>query len=84
MGIPHLYTHLRPYAHPETFPPSPPAPPTPLFIDGPGLAHHVYQLALCSTPQASGNPWDAALSYSTFQTALIRYLDELSAAQLHM
>ncbi|KAH8145019.1 uncharacterized protein LAJ45_10929 [Morchella importuna] len=84
MGIPHLYTHLRPYAHPETFPPSPPAPPTPLFIDGPGLAHHVYQLALCSTPQASGNPWDAALSYSTFQTALIRYLDELSAAQLHI
>ncbi|KAH0606052.1 uncharacterized protein H6S33_004509 [Morchella sextelata] len=83
MGIPHLYTHLRPYARPEAFPPTPPAP-TPLFIDGPGLAHHVYQLALSSTPPASGNPWDAALSYARFQDALIRYLDELSAAQLHI
>ncbi|KAI5845577.1 XPG domain containing-domain-containing protein [Morchella snyderi] len=82
MGIPHLYTHLRPYARPETFPH--PAP-VPLFIDGPGLAHHVYQLALSSTPlAASANPWDAALGYCVFQAALVRYLDELSAAQLHI
>lgn len=83
MGIPHLYTHLRPYARSESFPQAD-GRATPLYIDGPGLAHHVYRLALCSTRLASSNPWESALSYRDFQAAVVLYLDLLEVASFSM
>lgn len=59
MGIPNLYTLLRPYAHPMVFPtsesttaestaaPEYPAEVQPhLYIDGPALAYHIYNTSL--------------------------------------
>lgn len=85
MGIPHLYAHLRPYARPESFPPAAVSPSTPLYIDGPGLAHHVYHLARpAATAAAAANPWESALSYCDFQAAVVAYLDQLTAASFYM
>lgn len=83
MGIPHLYNYLRPYALPESFS-SAAAQSTPLYIDGPGLAHHVYHLALCSTRLTASNPWESAISYRDFQTAVVTYLDLLTEASFSM
>lgn len=84
MGIPRLYMHLRPYARPESFPPAAvsPSPSTPLYIDGPGLAHHVYHLARPAA--AAADPWESALSYCDFQAAVVAYLDLLAAASFCM
>lgn len=80
MGVPRLYTHLRPFARPETFPAGSGGVPTPLFIDGPGLAHHVYRLS-CSS---SSSALCSAPSYCELQAAIITYLDVLSASSLCM
>ncbi|KAL7271322.1 hypothetical protein RUND412_005930 [Rhizina undulata] len=79
MGVPHLYTHLRPYARPEHYANTSDKTPIPLYIDGPGLAYHVYNLVLCSTPLAGGgkNPWECAIEYTDFSAAVLKYLRRL-------
>lgn len=83
MGIPRLYGHMRPYARPESFS-SAAAQTTPLFIDGPGLAYHVYHFTLCSSPLTASNPWESAPSYRDFQAAVVAYLDLLAEASFSM
>lgn len=83
MGIPRLYNHMRPYARPEPFS-STAAQTTPLFIDGPGLAYHVYHFALCSSPPTASNPWESALSYRDLQAAVVAYLDLLTETSFSM
>ncbi|RPA98362.1 hypothetical protein L873DRAFT_1808328 [Choiromyces venosus 120613-1] len=74
MGIRRLYTHLRPYAHRETLEPE-----TKLFIDGPGLAHYVYDQCLNASSANVNNPWDTAPSYSLLKTAVLKYLRMLES-----
>ncbi|CUS08680.1 unnamed protein product [Tuber aestivum] len=78
MGIRHLYTNLRPYASPTTLDPG-----TEIFIDGPGLAHYVYDQCLrasaSQSPPADTNPWDSAISYSALQDGVIKYLHMLES-----
>ncbi|PWW73252.1 hypothetical protein C7212DRAFT_284612 [Tuber magnatum] len=78
MGIRHLYTNLRPYARPTTLDPG-----TEIFIDGPGLAHHVYEQCFSASasqsPRANTNPWDNAIPYSILQDGVIKYLRMLES-----
>ncbi|KAG0641801.1 XPG domain containing-domain-containing protein [Tuber brumale] len=77
MGIRRLYTNLRPYACPKIL-----APGTEIFIDGPGLAHHVYEQCFSAAPPARPedvNPWDSAIPYSVLQESVIKYLHMLES-----
>ncbi|KAH6668658.1 XPG domain containing-domain-containing protein [Plectosphaerella plurivora] len=65
MGIPHLLTHLQPYAV-ET-----PLTGTSLIIDGPSLAYHIWHL--CSRTQ------DARPSYALLIKACIAWLNALQS-----
>ncbi|PUU79703.1 XPG domain containing-domain-containing protein [Tuber borchii] len=82
MGIRHLYTNLRPYARPATLEPD-----TKIFIDGPGLAHHVYDQCFCAaaTPQSSDgdNPWDSVIPYAVLQDGVIKYLRMLEGCGIY-
>jgi hypothetical protein len=63
MGIPHLLTHLQPYAVDH------PPPGTSLIIDGPSLAYHIWHL--CSRSQ------DAHPSHALLVTTCIAWLEAL-------
>jgi hypothetical protein len=82
MGIRHLYTHLLPYARPETFP-STAAPKTALYIDGPALCHHIYHLLFISLT-TSGNAFETTLSYHVFALAFASYLSRLESSGFAM
>jgi hypothetical protein len=80
MGIRHLYTHLSPYAQPETFP-RPSA--TAIYIDGPALCHHIYH-HLFSSVSTSGNAFETSISYSVLGDAYGSYLTRLEGAGFEM
>ncbi|KAL2355264.1 XPG domain containing-domain-containing protein [Cryomyces antarcticus] len=83
MGIPHLITHLRPYASPVTFTVAQPdedqASREAVIIDGPALAYHVYHKCLAQRTRAS-NALEAAPSYAELGDAALLWLEAL---QLH-
>jgi hypothetical protein len=81
MGIRHLYSHLSPYARPETFRPSDTN--TALFIDGPALCHHIYHLLFCAAP-SSGNAFETAVPYRTLALAFSSYLSRLESSGFKM
>ena len=84
MGIRYLYTNLRPYAHPATL-----APDTEIFIDGPGMAHHVYEQCVRATASqdsqtTTANLWDSVIPYPVLQGAMIKYLHMLESCGVRM
>ncbi|KAG0129193.1 XPG domain containing-domain-containing protein [Tuber indicum] len=82
MGIRRLYTNLHPYARPTILEPG-----TEIFIDGPGLAHHVYEQCYSAAPPARPedvNPWDSAIPYSVLQDSVIKYLHMLESCGAKM
>lgn len=72
MGIPHLITHLRPYAN-ETDLKG-----WAVVIDGPGFAYHVFHTCLSDEPNAR-NPFEAFPSYEKVGETAIRWLEELES-----
>lgn len=86
MGIPRLTSHLQPYATltnlgcntPECSHHHRKHKEHNIFIDGPGLAYHVYYRALSQSPAVS-NAYDAAPSYSEIGQATIAFLHELES-----
>lgn len=86
MGIPRLTSHLQPYATltnlgcntPECSHHHRKHKEHNIFIDGPGLAYHVYYRALSQSPTVS-NAYDAAPSYSEIGQATIAFLHELES-----
>jgi hypothetical protein len=72
MGIPHLITHLRPFATSVTLTGQC------VVIDGPGLAYHIYHLCLASQPRLR-NPFETIPSPSTLAETVLRWLNELRA-----
>lgn len=92
MGIPNLYSLLRPYAQPVTFPP-PTSPDTDkemhLYIDGPALAHHVYHSALNENyydtlGRVRRNPFDAVVDYDEFVKEVGSFLGRLEEVGFFM
>lgn len=90
MGIPNLYTLLRPYAHPIIFPISEsaeyPVQTQPhqqnLYIDGPALAYHIYNTSLAENyydnlGRVRRNPFDAVVEYDQFVSGIGRFLENL-------
>ncbi|KAF8533853.1 XPG domain containing-domain-containing protein [Trichophaea hybrida] len=78
MGIRHLYSHLSPYARPETFDPA--SSRAILYIDGPALCHHIYHLLFCAGSPAGGNAFETTLNYRTLALAFGSYLSRLSTS----
>jgi hypothetical protein len=72
MGIPHLITHLRPYA--STIDVKGEA----VVIDGPGFAYHIFHICLGFQPNAR-NPFEAAPSYQVIGETAIKWLEELES-----
>lgn len=70
MGIPHLITHLRPYAVDKDLKGQC------VVIDGPGFAYHIFHSCLAEEPNAR-NPFEAFPSYEKIGDTAIRWLDEL-------
>ncbi|TAQ86353.1 hypothetical protein B7494_g5328 [Chlorociboria aeruginascens] len=70
MGIPHLITHLQPYASSE------PLQGRDMVIDGPGLAHHVYYICLGRRSSAR-HCLEAAPSYKELGEVTIEWLQVL-------
>ncbi|KAF8446898.1 XPG domain containing-domain-containing protein [Terfezia claveryi] len=84
MGIPGLYSLLRPYAQPFTFPtPTPESEQsTHLYIDGPALAYHVYHTSLNanyydSLGRVRRNPFEAVVEYDEFVEDVGAFLGRL-------
>lgn len=73
MGIPHLITHLRPFATRQLLAGQQ------LVIDGPALCHHLYYLCLGMRSEAN-NYFEAAPSYSEVGDTLLAYLEGLEGA----
>jgi len=76
MGIPHLISHLQPYAKSG-----------PLtgdsVIDGPAFAYHVYYACLNNRP-SSKNAFEAAPTYHEVGKTAIAWLDGLVASGMNM
>ncbi|KAF8427723.1 XPG domain containing-domain-containing protein [Tirmania nivea] len=84
MGIPGLYSLLRPYAQPFIFPSPTPGSKqlTHLYIDGPALAYHVYHVSLNanyydSLGRVRRNPFDAVVEYDEFVAEVGAFLERL-------
>lgn len=77
MGIPHLITHLRPFASTKDLEGQS------VVIDGPGLAYHVWHICLASNPRAR-NPFEAAPSYKVIGDTVLQWLDELRNSNVSM
>lgn len=73
MGIPHLITHLRPYAQAESLSGKR------ICIDGPALAYHVYFICLAAR-FSSENPFEAMPSYQEIRDTTIAWLYGLEAS----
>ena len=76
MGIPHLVTHLQPYAKFG-----------PLIgdavVDGPALAYHIYFVCLNNRPSAR-NAFEAAPTYYEIGATAIAWLDGLVGSGMKM
>lgn len=72
MGIPHLITHLRPFASNTDLSSQD------VVIDGPALAYHIYHLCIASQPRAR-NPFEATPSPALLGQTVLRWLDEVQA-----
>ena len=94
MGIPNLYTLLRPYAHPINFPTSESTAaiqphPENLYIDGPALAYHIYNTSLAENyydnlGRVRRNPFDAVVEYDQFVGGIGRFLQKLEEVGFSM
>lgn len=91
MGIPRLTSHLQPYATstilgcniPDCSHHRQNQKERKIFIDGPGLAYHVYYRVLSHRPTVL-NAYDAAPSYAEIGQATIALLGELDLYGLLM
>ncbi|KAI9836045.1 MAG: hypothetical protein M1819_001656 [Sarea resinae] len=92
MGIPHLITHLTPYADAvvqknsktvDTDTDVDSTRITKAIIDGPGFAYHIYYRCLSLRPQAR-NPFEAAPSYDEIGRAATAWLDELCSHEIEI
>ncbi len=72
MGIPHLITHLRPYAVDTD------VKNREIIIDGPGFAYHVYHGCLSNAGNTK-NPFEALPSYTTVAETAVKWLEELES-----
>jgi len=77
MGIPHLITHLRPYAIDTDLKGQS------VVIDGPGFAYHVFHTCLSQEPNVR-NPFEAFPSYANVGETAIRWLEELESYGVQM
>lgn len=80
MGIPHLITHLRPYAVVADLT-TKNAPN--VVIDGPAFAYHIYHLCLAAKAD-NKNPFEATPSYALLGNTAIQWLDTLRARDVKM
>lgn len=84
MGIPHLITHLRPYATVVCCDGSGQQPPSSrLIVDGPALAYHVYYQHLVQISRGQ-DALALALSHQFLGLAAIAWLDHLKKCGLTM
>lgn len=90
MGIPHLITHLRPYATSMTIDDHPSlsfsvntTPNRRVIIDGPGLAYHVYCTYLAE-PRSVAHPLTIASLHEQIGPAVIAWLDQLERCGIKM
>lgn len=72
MGIPHLITHLRPYALDTDLKGKE------IIIDGPGFAYHVYHGCLSNATHTK-NPFESLPEYFDVAAAAIKWLDEVAS-----
>ncbi|KAH8590085.1 XPG domain containing-domain-containing protein [Bisporella sp. PMI_857] len=72
MGIPHLITHLQPYA--ESVPLT-----GVVVIDGPAFAHHIFHLCLKNRPWAD-SPVEAAPTYEELGFTAIKWLEAIEGS----
>ena len=84
MGIRNLYSHLLPYARPESFPPADSTEKTAIYVDGPALCHHVYHLIFCAGSSIGGNALETTIPYRQFALAFGSYLARLEASGFEM
>ncbi|KAF8473196.1 XPG domain containing-domain-containing protein [Kalaharituber pfeilii] len=94
MGIPNLYTLLRPYAQPFIFPPPSTDRDSPelavsknVYIDGPALAYHVYNTSLSENyydkkGRVRKNPFDAVVEYDDYVRSVSEFLERLEGCGL--
>jgi len=76
MGIPHLATHLQPYAKHGPLVGD-------VVVDGPAFAYHVYFICLNNRP-AARNAFEAAPTYHEIGKTAIAWLDGLMAAGINL
>ncbi|KAG9244562.1 XPG domain containing-domain-containing protein [Calycina marina] len=69
MGVPHLLSHLQPYAEPKRLAGD-------AVIDGPGLAYHIYYICLKNKPWAK-NGLEAIPTYDEIGATTIAWLNGL-------
>ena len=77
MGVRNLYTLLHPHSTPETFF-STSTSPTPLYIDGPALCHHIYYSLFTLSP--STHAFASVIPYAPFAAAFLDYLTLLTTS----
>ena len=77
MGIPHLITHLRPYALDTDLKGKE------IIIDGPGFAYHVYHGCL-SIATSTKNPFESLPEYVDVAAAAIKWLEEVESYGLQV
>jgi hypothetical protein len=70
MGVPHLITHLRPFATSIDLTNQS------AVIDGPALAYHVWYICLSLKPEAR-SPFEASPSYRLLGETAIGWLDNI-------
>lgn len=70
MGIPHLITHLEPYAESEHLASKN------VVIDGPAFAYHVYHICMSAKTDARGL-FQITPSYAEISKLAIEWLQEL-------
>lgn len=77
MGIPHLITHLRPYAVAGDLTGRS------VVIDGPAFAYHIFHLCLATTQDAK-NPFEAAPTYALLGKTALQWLDALRSRDIKL
>ena len=77
MGIPHLITHLRPYAVDTDLNGRG------VIIDGPGFAYHIYHFLLSNSGDTK-NPFESLPSYASIGETALTWLDEVESYGVKM